>query len=559
MDLTTNIPDEMLMRIFACVQVVDPIYCVDRAYFGWLYITFVCRRWRRVAIADATLWTHWTPILCMSPWGMGTFMERSKSALISVSIRGYCPDHDAFKVLRAMKDNCIRVRAFSLLCRRTYPDISSEVMEILANVPFESLTSCHLQSLHLETVDAKGCLSLFKGRAPRLQHLVFDLPRLPFNILDWTSTIFDNLLSLDLIMLREDHRNTVTLLDTLRRMPKLSSLVIDLREESSARSSEGPGEGVVGIPLRNSDSSIVHLHRLEKLVVVSRLDDLVRLLNGITVSSSTSVALATRRPGSTSLQDEWYTALMYHLLSASRIAELSPFSAVYLSFEGGPANVNSVILKLTYEPLPYAAHGKLRTHGTRSSPEIPRKDDYDLSLQLPVSDILRILPTLSTRIEHATMMTLDKLPYNFDTRLLLPFSRVTHLRVLGAFDRPKISFLFAPEEVLLPALREIDFADVDNLDKLASCFRFGWHANYTHFWALEKLLNTRRDTHRPLSRIYLHVERDLQRLREERPSRDVIFHYSSDVSLTLPCLGLLADFAEVRIVGRDIDVFTEDA
>ncbi|KAI0037518.1 hypothetical protein FA95DRAFT_1477608, partial [Auriscalpium vulgare] len=54
-----RIPPEILRTIFAfCSEVDEPQMHSDVHSFGWLAVTYVCRRWRDVALAHAGLWTH---------------------------------------------------------------------------------------------------------------------------------------------------------------------------------------------------------------------------------------------------------------------------------------------------------------------------------------------------------------------------------------------------------------------------------------------------------------------------------------------------------------------
>ncbi|KAI0047443.1 hypothetical protein FA95DRAFT_1471724, partial [Auriscalpium vulgare] len=73
-----RIPPEILYLILLFHSEFDPPIddSDDSACLGWIRATHVCRRWRHVALAYNSLWTHISSEL--GPYWTDTFLERSK-------------------------------------------------------------------------------------------------------------------------------------------------------------------------------------------------------------------------------------------------------------------------------------------------------------------------------------------------------------------------------------------------------------------------------------------------------------------------------------------------
>ena len=87
-DLISSLPDEILAHIFLCTRSVDFILgklngTPPTIWMGWLRITFVCARWRRIAVEEARLWSE--PNFRLGPKWRNEFIRRSKGALLDVN------------------------------------------------------------------------------------------------------------------------------------------------------------------------------------------------------------------------------------------------------------------------------------------------------------------------------------------------------------------------------------------------------------------------------------------------------------------------------------------
>ncbi|VDC04568.1 unnamed protein product [Peniophora sp. CBMAI 1063] len=558
MDLTATLPAKILAHVFACVQAVDPITRNRHNAPGWMRVTAICRRWRRVAIADATLWAHWTPDLCLFGEGFELFIERSKDALLSIS-NDKLTYEESSNVLACIAINVDRIR--TLYLEGVDYDDDLHIAKMLTRNVFSSLVSCHLRN-YLGSDWINDPLRLFEGLAPRLQHLVLHLPGLPFGILDWQSPIYDNLVSLDLTMLREQHIfDTNDIVDALRRMTKLSSLAIAHWEGSDTQSPDEDSDEELSVDVlpnsgTNRQQRVAHgpfavLARLELFVIVARPDYFPRLLPKLSLPPTASVALASHLPARNTLSTREYTSLGHGLISDYRTAPAAPYHAAYLAFDTFPKEC--VVLKLTHQPLSRSAYPGRYPHSVFGVKQRRHNEDYDLALHLAEMHILNFLPHLS--VDRVTVLTLNNLPTHLDACLLRPFTGTTHLRIIGPLKKSTLSFLYKPEDLVLPNLQEIDFADICGLKDLLACFKSvshrGWHQEY--FRALEKILRVRREAGHPLRRVYVHAQDDIQLANEDRLNDVGFGHWRLDQMRCV--LALLDGFPEVQIVENNVDVF----
>ena len=93
MDYSTKLPAETLLKVFHFARLVNgipsakyidenrPTLDQDSSSYktyllGWVNITYVCSRWRKLALDDASLWTD-VPVVLGTRW-LKEFMWRSK-------------------------------------------------------------------------------------------------------------------------------------------------------------------------------------------------------------------------------------------------------------------------------------------------------------------------------------------------------------------------------------------------------------------------------------------------------------------------------------------------
>ena len=138
-DHSFTIPDECLEQIFTVLQVMDPVVrpvgqlenrnsaasshasrgdtlrICDPA-FGWVRITFVCRRWRYIAIGHTRLWATLTHNL--GPRWLHEFIVRSKEALLGANDDDFQSDNlndTLYNVVSAHHHRLYRLKLTSLV------------------------------------------------------------------------------------------------------------------------------------------------------------------------------------------------------------------------------------------------------------------------------------------------------------------------------------------------------------------------------------------------------------------------------------------------------------
>ncbi|KAJ3540378.1 hypothetical protein NMY22_g4320 [Coprinellus aureogranulatus] len=104
-----RLPPEILLTIFEILKT----YAKEEQGNGepplsWFRVTFVCRRWRTIALDSPSLWTT---IDCMNPAVADVMLARSKNALLDVSCTNWMSPRDE-EALRNVLSQAERIRSF---------------------------------------------------------------------------------------------------------------------------------------------------------------------------------------------------------------------------------------------------------------------------------------------------------------------------------------------------------------------------------------------------------------------------------------------------------------
>ncbi|VDB91256.1 unnamed protein product [Peniophora sp. CBMAI 1063] len=290
LDLTTILPDETLAHVFYCATVADPIrkanresrYCTDEttasSRLGWIQITFVCARWRRVAVEEAGLWSK--PSFLLGPLWLDEFMRRSKGALLDVAYR-YPDDRRAAKTSRLIG----LVTTESTRVQRLRINMDSD-KEGLLNPIFKS----HLSALEELDVymyssgsrqlggweEALGDLS---RNALRLRCLDFNLTQTPFATIDWRVSAFPSLRRLHLQHSgRLPDSSLPRFLEALRCMPLLAELLLYGHPEESRAARYSLYDCNEACMSPAGETTMVDLPSLRELQLEQSLDSYAHLL-----------------------------------------------------------------------------------------------------------------------------------------------------------------------------------------------------------------------------------------------------------------------------------------
>ncbi|KAI0044492.1 hypothetical protein FA95DRAFT_1608493 [Auriscalpium vulgare] len=211
---------DILAIIFTYLRDTDPPDRIHRTYdtyrrraippgSDWITVTYVCRRWRQVALERATLWTDIDPTALGRKWA-AAFIARSQRAPISIQNRDREPLNPSSCdwVVRLLDENMWRTQSLKIVA---YQDGA------LATI------NNHAPLLH--TLDITAVLhgrvphTFLGGCAPALRHCRFKASLAPG--MSWASPLFSSLTSLDM----HDRSQPVhDLLDALEHLPELESM-----------------------------------------------------------------------------------------------------------------------------------------------------------------------------------------------------------------------------------------------------------------------------------------------------------------------------------------------
>ena len=157
----------------------------------WVHITWVCRQWREVAIADCGLWTkiygrdsthgRWLP----------TFLDRASDALLDVDIgpaRTWQDEAFEFKdMLNVLAPHASTIRTFSLVADDNKPqeNMWMTITPLLTQMRNLEDLSLHFYSSAQFPFSTDG---LTRGELPRLHSLHFNNVHFP-----WSSPLYNSL------------------------------------------------------------------------------------------------------------------------------------------------------------------------------------------------------------------------------------------------------------------------------------------------------------------------------------------------------------------------------
>ncbi|KAI0053689.1 hypothetical protein FA95DRAFT_477744 [Auriscalpium vulgare] len=218
-----RIPPEILARIFACCVDLQHRVCeywpIYRDFHEWLNFTHVCHHWREIAVDTAILWTSIS--LEMSDACVEEMILRSKTADLSFHFdRKYKTRYATSRQIELLTLSMPRVHTLNFKSDSLYGD--DVVPEELLASPAPRM---HALTLQLSEYGSVPLTSAFLGNeAPLLRHLSLTgcYPA------SWPSTLYDNLLSLEITAnpWRYVPQNYNDMVNAIRRMPALQKLTL---------------------------------------------------------------------------------------------------------------------------------------------------------------------------------------------------------------------------------------------------------------------------------------------------------------------------------------------
>ncbi|VDB87430.1 unnamed protein product [Peniophora sp. CBMAI 1063] len=512
MDRTATVPDEVLRAVFSFVQAVDPIQSIldyrprrsspytktpsvphVHSKFGWINVTYVDRRWRRVAIDHAVLWTKLDGSLG-TVW-LHEFIKRSREA--PLSINNY--DVSSFTNTPTAKLRQDIAPILGDLLLTDYARLSSLFLfaptigfhRDAFTRNFDALEDITVEDI-FSAMPASYPLHLLLDCAPRLHRLRFFLPNCDFTTFDWTHKNLSNIGSLDMTM--AERFQIPDFLTALQRLNSLSHLTLTHYVQrrcplSCEACSTARCEDRVRVP------------SLKTMMLELSSEMLVHLLRHIRLPSDTRLSLASFGP---SKDESVNYALSRELSQLSRSRqETSPPQFAFVDFQ--PTGANDMTIELSQ----IADYHRIFPRNRRRKPV----HDAQLTLYYPLERGDILLPSLGLSFAHTLSVVDAGTAVNGAILQFTCFPNVARLRLSGTARQG--GAIYHGLEVLKDAavLSELRFLDMD-----ATVFDLrmvlygincasGWRDGLVS--TFEKVLQARKTAGKPLQALYVHVEEEI--------------------------------------------------
>lgn len=546
MDFTLTVPDEILLHIFSDAQYIDRPYTTPRTgyslppllYLGWINVTFVSRRWRRVAINGAMLWTSIDGAL--GPYWVREFTRRSKDTPLIVDGRHFCAKNMELSLRELVSAHHTR---FATMRIDVISGITPAVSFIDTITPhmFHNLQELNFEGANMSPRNTESCNSLLK-RAPCLRRLALYLPGMSYIDFDWKYPFFRQLTSLNLGW--DNHRSNLIsshFFDVLRQMNALTRLLLKHTDSSRLPITSNCDSSCL-----STSGSFVHLNKVQSLILMTPMEMQAHLLRHIRLPSDARVSLASDPSFYAPVETSPYEALAQSLHGFLNLhTEARQFSSAYILFA-----YSRVILGLarTKEPCYPCTDRRVTmfTHDQLSGEDLT-VPLLDRGGRLPA--ILRCLSTHTIR----TLTLYDAGVSHAEAHLSF-FPNVEHLslRANPRADRKSMYGLrsLVAEPGLLPALRVVEMHG--DLYGIWLYYRDNF-ASPTGFPSLEDVLEVRKEMGTPLKAIYLCVAEEVALVSAGRISETSCEKLPK--AIVDAFIRRLEAMQSVEIVGADLDTF----
>ncbi|KAJ7291513.1 hypothetical protein C8J57DRAFT_217616 [Mycena rebaudengoi] len=388
-----RVPPEILaiiLGICCAPERVDGPSFISSHLAPLLAVTHVCSRWRDIALGNRKFWTH---ISTSEPRWAVEMLRRSGSAPLVV-----CVDLWPNPTPRSLNDRKAAPRdvILSQLARirelHLTPDESELSLPPALLVPAPLLDTLHLWGdPHLELTDPVPP-SLFQGQAAALRHLF-----LTRCLLDWTSPLWNNLISLELtsVLIRLDFYD---FLQAFARMPHLRRLALT--------------DALPVIPISSENKRSVSLN-LEYLELSAAMWDCYWFLTHIHFLSSCRIVLNVP-------YNNAYWNVLWGLLETKRLDSEAPPVLYGMKLKDVPCPTSGSLEEIFQVDL--------WTHRTRLDVSPPH---YSIRVQSASPDHDRRKETVRCAIAALSLRQLDTLIVDSKPlRSALPLARLPQLRNL---------------------------------------------------------------------------------------------------------------------------------
>ncbi|VDC03015.1 unnamed protein product [Peniophora sp. CBMAI 1063] len=590
MDFTRMLPDETLSHVFAWAQVIDPhASAMDhtlgrrapkfRFKLGWIHVSFVDRRWRCVAIDEATLWTEIDGRLGLR-WTT-EFLNRSKDTLLSFADRQ--PSGLRKRILRDAL-TMHRDRVVSLRMGATIDEEDS--LSIFDELAFSFAKLQELDVVHsfYGLVSEEQCRPIdpfLKNCCPQLYHLSLSLPHSSFSYLTWDYPFLTHLTSLSIHFGRVGARFQAPpfpdsiFLKAMRQMTSLSQLTL------RGNNVTDPNELYCEHCHPARPENVIHLESLRFLTVIARTEVHAHLLHHIRVSPRARVSLLDTAPSEQQLVHEALGDAFMQLLDHRRL-EAPNFRSGYLLFRKETVTLG---LDRTTQPSLPADLVKIKKHLNEEGGHRGWTGSNDLTISLihgyerfntlsmlPIDDVRTLVMDFADIYASESKGTAKENPFGgflvnprgFGARAVPPhtsssasfFPSVQCLSIdMHRNQRLTHVIRLLEDTNVLPALRVLDLRghDFDLLTAITCLTLEGPRVLPTRTLVLTSALDARRKKGIPVQTIYLHIAEEEALIRKGRISGTRCRKLREDV--VLESIRRLKAVPGVVIVSEEFNVF----
>ncbi|VDC04569.1 unnamed protein product [Peniophora sp. CBMAI 1063] len=574
LDYTTRLSDEILLLVFTNLRDMLPVqlrpssapqgprlnWLTDHdRRLGWPVVTFVCSRWRRIAISSPALWSEVVPHLG-GGW-LSEFGRRSKSMPLSLNLRELpiTTPSNIITILPAVREflrqNQARIHTLEL----------SQVWDFLEDeYCFEHLERL-VADVHRRGPHTRDANIIFRLSAPRLRYL-----KLTFGNFYSRSTRIDwqamNFHELETLVLKLNHDvaslQMPSMFKALQNMPRLSELSIVAPNLSHS------------FPLVCVQSCPCLRYRPYCLPALARLslnDDFrstAHFLQHVRVPSVTYVRVNERGLSG---------AEAVRFVTASVAQATQPVLKALPRFYAATVWSPDPLSKSIYgqrDRQAYATHAVVTLTRSSTPSSFSIEQPYDFPLHTVVVGLPLIEGTireLASAYHFRSLRALSLEGYKGGVWIgtLIGCVALRGLEFLrlsrGYADGHALnSFLCDNDEsgnFPFPNLRTLDLLANFTLKQLLASVTLSLHGSKldgTGFVAapqtvLENIVHTRRDVGYPLDDVYVRIEESIAELRAEEYFEHMSCELLDDEGL-LAAVARLEMLGEVRIVGRSFAV-----
>ena len=231
-----SIPPEVLSCVFHAVQDVVGWPGPASRPLQWIQLSWVCRRWRQIALSDHTLWIHIRPIdIRILNW-LPTSLQRAQGAPLYLYLDAFtllnlgANEPEYVKIMEVIFHHADTIRCLHLstsLTRNVAPAATRHVLQtVIRETISPQFTRMHSLESFIVVATPYGHSKLELGAAhqhlPRLRTL-----RLVDVSLPWTSALYTSLRELCIHRRSRKALSAESLFQTLHACPNLEVLSLE--------------------------------------------------------------------------------------------------------------------------------------------------------------------------------------------------------------------------------------------------------------------------------------------------------------------------------------------